>query len=345
MQVRPPGSLVRMPVAASRTYEMPSSSSLNTSGQWSVHRPSPVHRSWSIQTCITPTPPLSTTGPRRSTPASVRSHEQLVTKHDADDEHPHHHDTSRPCHDTPQPPPVGERFQCRPGGGDHERVDRREQAQSADRRQPPAEVVDDVAGGEDRQRKRSKPRQRSRYPPPVPPPHGEPTEHDGREHHRPGGAEDAHRQHAGGNSGDRNPAPRPVAVTEGGDTCLYPTEQREADEDRGRAGPRELRVGRDPPHPQACHDPDRQAGGGTQRRPHASRSPRYLGRSSHHRCHALLSRCAGRSVLFEETPGWRQAGAAVGLWIDDQKAIDASTGTDASEPTSATLSPVPRLSR
>src|SRR5688572_19863009 len=33
---------------------MPSSRSTNRSGQWSVHRPSPVHRSWSIHTLITP---------------------------------------------------------------------------------------------------------------------------------------------------------------------------------------------------------------------------------------------------------------------------------------------------
>src|SRR4051794_1215975 len=32
---------------------MPSSSWTNTSGQWSRHRPSPVHRSWSIHTRMT----------------------------------------------------------------------------------------------------------------------------------------------------------------------------------------------------------------------------------------------------------------------------------------------------
>src|SRR5688572_12803133 len=31
---------------------MPSSSCRKTSGQWSVHSPSPVHRSWSIHTLI-----------------------------------------------------------------------------------------------------------------------------------------------------------------------------------------------------------------------------------------------------------------------------------------------------
>src|SRR4051794_16107919 len=31
---------------------MPSSSSVNTAGAWSVHKPSPVHRSWSIHTFI-----------------------------------------------------------------------------------------------------------------------------------------------------------------------------------------------------------------------------------------------------------------------------------------------------
>ena len=47
---------------------MPSSSCTNTSGQWSRHRPSPVHRSWSIHTRMTPT----TLPARRRAAASCR---------------------------------------------------------------------------------------------------------------------------------------------------------------------------------------------------------------------------------------------------------------------------------